>query len=51
MELKRAPSHVITIPAIGSKVFDDLRTLWAPKFDKNFEEFCKVNKIGSLNAS
>jgi hypothetical protein len=45
VELKKQPHHVLTIPAIGSRAFAELRAMWGPKFDKKYDEFCKENKI------
>jgi len=45
VELKKVPKHVLTIPSIGSRAFAELNSLWGPKFDKKFEEFCKANRV------
>lgn len=45
IELKKLPKHVITIPAIGSKAFLQLNAMWGPRFDKQYNEFCKANRI------
>lgn len=45
VELVAVPERIIEIPECGSRVFQDLASLWGPKYNNRFEEFAKIHKI------